>query len=188
MKPMKTLQRKQVFAFGKYLTAEAHRVGLPDRRVVEEWLWLKMPAYVNVMAETPSGMLLCFRQTKYAAGETLSLAPVGGYIEPGELPEAAARRELQEEMGCEAEELVSLGNYAVDGNRGAGTAHLFLARGAQKTREPIVDDLEEQELLAMTRDDVRTALARGEFRILSWAAAASLALLYLDAKEAATRG
>ena len=40
-----------------------------------------------------------------------------GAIEPGEAPEAAARRELLEETGCEAGELVSLGQFHVDSGR-----------------------------------------------------------------------
>ena len=78
----------------------------------------------------------------------------------------------------------SLGAYAVDGNRGNGTAHLFLARGAVPVGDgdsaaaevAESDDLEDQELLLLTRDEVREALLAGEFKVAPWAAAVALAL------------
>ncbi len=170
-----TLSRRTVLDHGKYLLVEDHAVQLPDGRVIPDWAWLVTPDFVNVVALTEEGEFLCFRQTKYAV-EGTSLAPVGGYLEPGEEPLAAARRELLEETGYEAAEWVGLGRYPVDGNRGAGTAHLYLARGARRVAEPQADDLEEQELLRLTRPEVEAALQAGEFRVLPWTTAVALAL------------
>jgi ADP-ribose diphosphatase len=119
------------------------------------------------------------RQVKYAV-EGTTLGSVGGYLDPGEDPLAAAKRELREETGHQAAEWTSLGRYPVDGNRGCGVGHLYLARGARRVADPNADDLEEQELLTLTRDEVETALLAGEFRVLSWAAAMALALVALD--------
>ena len=164
---------------GRFLKVEYHTVELPDGQVIEEWPWLITPDFVNVVAETTAGEYVCFRQTKYAV-EGVSLAVTGGYLEPGEDPLAAAQRELLEETGYVASEWIDLGKYAVDGNRGAGTAHLFLARGAE-WRQPIdADDLEEQELLLLTRAEMRAALLRGEFKVLPWATAVALALCRQD--------
>ena len=93
----------------------------------------------------------------------------------------AARRELLEETGYEAEEWTSLGRYVVDGNRGAGVGHLYLARGARKVAEPDADDLEEQELLELSRREVEAALLAGEFKVMSWATVVALALVSLAA-------
>jgi len=72
-----------------------------------------------------------------------------------------------------------LGCYPVDGNRGAGSGHFFLARGARHVAAPVSDDLEEQEMLFLTPAEARAALTRGEFKLMPWAAALAIALLRL---------
>jgi ADP-ribose pyrophosphatase len=178
LRTWKTRSRQTILKHNKFLTVEAHEIELPDGTVIPDWAWLVTPDYVIVIAVTETGEFLCFRQTKYAVdGETL--APVGGYLEPGEDPLAAARRELLEEAGYEAAAWYSLGQYAVDGNRGAGNAHLFLATGAHPTTEPDADDLEEMQFMLLSQGAVENALHNGEFKALPWAAAIALALLRL---------
>ena len=178
MQQWKTLTSERVVEFGKYLTVERRTIELPDGRTISDWPWLIMPDYVNVVAVTDDDQFICFRQVKYAV-EGTSLAVVGGYLEPGEDPLAAAQRELREETGYAAREWLTLGRYAVDANRGAGTGHAFLARGAYYVGDSITDDLEEQELHLLTRDQVETALTNGEFKVMPWTTAVALALLKL---------
>ncbi len=182
MQPWKTLSRHTILNHSKYLIVEDHTVELPGGRVVSEWPWVITPDYAPVLAMTESGEFLCFRQTKYGV-DGPSLAPAGGYLEPGEDPLAAAKRELLEETGYEAPDWIKLGHYRVDGNRGAGMAYLFLARGARCIAEANADDLEEQELLRLSRSEIEAALASGEFKVLAWTTAVALALLYLDRED-----
>jgi len=174
MQSWETLSRHTILD-RKYLIVEEHTVRLPDGRVISDWPWIITPDYVIVVAVTERDEFLCFRQTKYGV-EGTSLAPVGGYLEPGEDPLVAGRRELVEETGYKASEWIDLGHYRVDGNRGAGTAYLFLARGARHVAEICSDDLEEQELLLLSRSQVEAALCAGEFKVLPWMAAVALAL------------
>lgn len=181
MKLLRTLERRPLLTVGdgRFLVVESHTVLFPDGRIVEDWGWVITPEFINVVAVTDDGKFLCFRQPKYAVNG-LTLGIVGGYIEPGEDPLAAAQREMLEETGYTAPTWRALGAYAVDGNRGAGTAHFFLATGA-KWQQPIkADDLEEQELLLLSRNEVEEALQAGEFKVLPWAACVALALLVLE--------
>ena len=146
--------------------------------MIPDWPWIVTPDYVNVVAITMASKFLCFRQTKYGVAGT-SLAPVGGYIDGEESPLQAAQRELREETGHEAGDWIDLGQYRVDGNRGAGTAHFFLAQSARAVTEVRADDLEEQVLLHLDRGEVEVALAAGQFKVLAWAAIMALALLKL---------
>ena len=178
MLPWKTLSRRTILDHGKFLVVEDHTIELPDGRIIPDWPWIITPDYINVAAVTEDGRFLCFRQTKYAV-DGLSLAPVGGYLEPGEDPLVGAQRELREETGYAATDWLDLGHYRVDGNRGAGMGYLFLARGAHRVGEIDADDLEEQALLLLSRSEVQAALAAGEFKVLAWTTVMALALLHV---------
>ena len=179
MKSWKTLSRRVLLDHSKFLVVEEHAVELPDGQVIDSWPWVITPDFVNVVAVTPDGLFVCFRQTKYGI-EGTSLAPVGGFLEPGEVPLGAAQRELLEETGYEAEDWTALGCYRVDANRGAGIAHFYLARQAHRVGEPDSDDLEEQELMLLTLEEVQAALAAGDFKVLPWATVVSLALALVE--------
>jgi ADP-ribose pyrophosphatase len=179
LQPWKTLSVRTILPHSRFLTVEDHTVELPDGRTISEWHWLVTPDYVNVVAVTPGGQFLVFRQVKYGIrGDTLAL--VGGYIDSGEEPLSAARRELLEETGYAARTWTVLGEYRVDCNHGAGLAHFFLAQGAEPAAAPVTDDLEEQHLLLLERAEVEAALQDGDFKGLPWAGALALALLRLD--------
>lgn len=174
----KTRATRTVFENQPFLSVEQHTVELPDGQIIEDWSWVVTPDYVNVLVITAEQQVAMFRQTKYGI-EGDSLAPVGGYIEEGETPLAAAQRELHEEMGMIASDWHALGGYRADANRGCGTGHLFLATGAEQVTQPDSDDLEEQQLVFLTLNEVEQALFNGDCSVLGWAANIALALLYL---------
>ncbi len=177
MKPWKTVNRTTILDHSKWLKVEDHTIELPDGKILDKWCWIISPDYVNVVVENVQGDFVCFRQTKYAVNG-ISLAPVGGYLEPNEDPLECAKRELREEMGYAAAEWISLGRFPCDGNHGNGFANLFLARGAQKVGDVIADDLEEQEVVILTRNELLQALVNGEFKVLSWSTAVAFALFH----------
>ncbi len=179
MKPWKTLSRELILDFSSYLAVESHTVELPNGRVIDNWPWVIIPEFVDVLPVLEDGRLLCMRQFKYGVGE-VSLSTMGGMIDAGETPEQAARREMYEEMGCEARKMVFLGKYAVDANRRCGAAYLFLALDARQVAEPNSGDLEEQEIMPLTRNELRVAMLNGEFKMLSWAATVGMGLAWLD--------
>jgi ADP-ribose pyrophosphatase len=175
MKSWKTKNRRTILDQPPWLRVEHHTVELPDGRLIPEWPWIITPDYVNVVAVTEDERFLCFRQVKYGVeGTTLSI--VGGFVEEREDPFQAAQRELLEETGYEASDWMPLGSYRVDPNRGVATGHLYLARQARYVTPRNADDLEEQELILLTRAELESAWAGGDFKVLAWAASIAFAL------------
>ena len=179
MEKWKTLSKETILKTNKFLAVEKHKVQLPDGQIIPDWQTVITPDFISVVVLTDENKFLVIRQFKYAVKE-ISLAPVGGYIEPNEIPLNAAKRELMEETGYTASEWISLGDYVVDSNRGCGTAYLFLAKGANKISEPNNDDLEEQEILLLSREELESAISNGEFKVVPWLANILLSLRYLD--------
>ena len=178
MKPWKTKTRQTILDRSPWLLVEDHTVELPDGRLIPDWPWIITPDYVNVVAVTEEKRFLCFRQVKYGV-EGTTLGIVGGFIEKGEEPIQAARRELLEETGYESTEWIPLGSYRVDPNRGVAMGHLYLARQARYVTPQHTDDLEEQELILLTRSQMESALEGGDFKVLSWATSIAFALRQL---------
>jgi ADP-ribose pyrophosphatase len=178
MRQWKTLKKETILDHSKFLKVEKHTIELPDGKIIRDWPWVVSPDYVLVLPLTDRKTLLLFRQTKYAVEET-SLAPVGGYLEPGENALAAAKRELREEIGCEASEWIPLGSYPNNGNHGGGHGHLFLAIHAQKLGEPIIDDLEEMEFVELTIEELEEKLLQGEVKVMGWVAMIAMGIIYL---------
>lgn len=175
MKSWRTLERRTVLDQGRFLRVELHTVELPNGMIISDWPWVITPDFVTVVAVRADGRFLCFRQTKYSV-EGVSLAPPGGYVDADEAPLMAARRELLEETGYVAHCWKHLGSFSVDGNRGAGVAHLYLAQGAECVCDREADDLESQELILLSADELAAALDAGAFKVLPWAAGVALAL------------
>lgn len=179
MKNWRTLSRESALDYGKFLKVETHKVEFDNGTVIDDWPWVITPDYVNVLAETIDGTYIVFRQQKYALEEE-ALSIVGGYVEPGEDPLTAIRRELMEETGYEATEWISLGTYAVDANRGFCRASFFFSRGARRVADPNADDLEHLEMHLFSKDQLVEALKAGRFAVMPWVATVALSLPYIE--------
>ncbi|MGI6259220.1 MAG: NUDIX hydrolase [Anaerolineaceae bacterium] len=178
MQAWKTLSKKLIYKQSPWLNLEAHEIELPDGRRIHDWLWIDTPDFVIVSAIDQLGRFLVFRQTKYAA-EGTTLAPVGGYLMENEDPLEAAKRELLEETGYEADEWTALGSFMTDANRGNGRGYYFLARNARPSQQfRQSDDLEEQELHFLTAEELSEALKTNQVQIITWQAGLAMALMH----------
>ena len=159
MADWKTLSRETVFSRKPWLVGEEHRVRLPDGTEIADCCWLATPECVHGVAITADGQWLCFRQVKQAVKDT-TMAVVGGLLEAGAAPLAAAsQRELPEEACYEAATSDPLGSYSVDANRGAGVTHLFLARADPRLAVRRGGRLEEQQLLLLSESEDQAGAA-----------------------------
>ena len=154
-----------------------------ESNIINDWLWYDESDNVNVLVQQGDHFLI-MSQTKYAIPGP-SLAVVGGLIEPGETPLQAAQREVREELGYQASNWKSLGQFVAAANRGGGTTHIFWAMDAKPLRqshdgEIALGELEKQHLIRFTKSELLEALLQGKFREIKWTATVALALLSSD--------
>jgi 8-oxo-dGTP pyrophosphatase MutT (NUDIX family) len=97
--------------------------GEPSRRAT-----MRMKPGVGVLAVDGDGFAHLVRTFRYAVGKECVEVVQGG-TEEGEEPLEAARRELKEELGIEAEEMTDLGLVDAVTSQVSAPAQIFLARG-----------------------------------------------------------
>ena len=124
---------------GKIVHLYRDTVRLPNGKLATREV-MRHPGAVCVLPLTESGEVVMVRQYRYPFAKVLLEAPAGK-LDPGESPETCARRELEEETGVEAAELIPLGVYYPSVAVMDEKIHLFLARGlTQKNSHPDEDE------------------------------------------------
>lgn len=130
----------------------------PARGTERDFVVVRAPDWVNVLALTPDHRLVLVRQFRFGV-DAFSLEVPGGVIEPGEDPVGAGLRELREETGFTGVRARLLGsvhpNPAIQSNR----CHFVLVEEAVRTAALEWDEHEEIEVTTVPVDDV-FALAR----------------------------
>ncbi len=134
---------------GKRLSVEKKRVALPDGRTHERVI--VHPGSAVAMLPIEGEFCYLIRQYRFAVGEYICEAPAGT-IDEGEEPEAAAHRELIEEIGMRAGTLIPRGFIYPSPGYTDEKIHLYEARHLAPSAEYRMD---EDELIEAVR--VRTA-------------------------------
>lgn len=139
------------------------------------------PAVVIVPVDD-QGRVLLVRQFRLATGEELLEAPAGG-MEQGEDPRVAVQRELQEETGFAADEVVPLGRFWMTPGWSTEEMHVFLARSLRPGTLRQEED-EDIRVVPVPLREVPERIKRGELRDAKSIAALLMALfLFSDEVE-----
>mmetsp|Transcript_9933 Transcript_9933/g.10037 ORF Transcript_9933/g.10037 Transcript_9933/m.10037 type:complete len:251 (-) Transcript_9933:57-809(-) len=163
---------------------EIHKVKTESGEIVNDWLWTDERSHVNILVHVKEDdKYLLFQQSKYGLDKP-KYAVVGGLFNKGEGPVECAQRELLEETGLVAEQMVNLGKYRVQVNRGGGYLYTYFAKNCfpagEKRRS---DDYEKQTMKKLTRKELIRITLAGEIGEAQWVAAVALGLLHEEHME-----
>lgn len=124
---------------GKIMHVFEDTVSLPDgKRATREYM--RHVGAVCVVPLLDDGSVLLERQYRYPVGRVVVEIPAGKLNFKGEDPEAAARRELLEETGAEAGELISLGKFLPACAYSDEDIHMYLAKNLTFREQKLDED------------------------------------------------
>ncbi|WP_034387082.1 NUDIX hydrolase [Deinococcus sp. YIM 77859] len=123
-----------------------------------KWEVVRHADAVAILALNEAGEMLLVRQRRRAIGGVTLEAPAG-LIDPGETPEAAARRELQEEVGLDGDMTLLTRFYSSPGFCDE-ELYVFEARNLRESRLPHDED-EEIEVTWLPPEQVLGGLRDG---------------------------
>ena len=164
---------------GRIVTLRVDKVQLPDGRITTREI-AEHGASVCVVPVDPQGNVLLVRQYRKPVEDQLLEVPAGG-IEPGESPEQAAVRELQEEVGFTAKKIQLLSSFWI--SPGWCTEYMYAYLATQLKPATLPADFDENiALVPVPLGDVEALLQSGEINDLKTIASLLMALKQLGAR------
>jgi ADP-ribose pyrophosphatase len=158
------VEESEVTFEGRLSTVRLDRVRMPDGEVAEREI-VEHAGAVAVVPVDGDGRVVLLRHYRHALRERVVEIPAGKLDVEGEQPEAAARRELAEEVGLEAGELRRLVEFANSGGWSTETTTVYLATGlspiAERDFTPTAEEAD-VEVLRMPLDEAVAKAERGE--------------------------
>jgi 8-oxo-dGTP pyrophosphatase MutT (NUDIX family) len=122
---------------------------------------LQQPDWVNIIPLTPDDQVILVEQWRHGT-RSVHLETPGGLMDPHESPEECGRRELLEETGYAAANVVRLGtihpNPAIQGN----VQHYVLATGCRQVSDLQLDHAEDIVVRLAPLADIPRMIQTGE--------------------------
>ena len=176
----KTLKSTTIFE-GKIMTVLLDEAQLPNGHTAAREVCLH-PGGVGVLPLDADGMVSLVRQYRYPLHELLLEIPAGKLDHGAEDQELAARRELSEETGLEAGELIYLGKMYVSPGFCTEEIHMYLARNLRQS-ESHPDEDEFLDVVKMPFEQLLEQVMSGEITDAKTVAATLKTKLLLEREK-----
>ncbi len=117
------------------------------------------PAVAVVVPILTDGRLLLIRQYRYI-WDAWKIEFPAGHNQPGESILQTAERELAEETGCDAIEIIKVGQFNSPSFK--NVIHVFIAKGVEPVGSQRLDETEEVEIFYRRVDEFSRMIINGE--------------------------
>ena len=129
----------------RFLSVESYLCELNNGKTIQRERILKNNkdgSAVVIYPITEDGKIILAIEPRVFTARTVGIGLPAGYIEEGEEPTIAARRELREETGYDSDNLIHLGSFYQDQGCSAAFNHYFLALDCKKVGDQKLDPSE----------------------------------------------
>lgn len=162
-----------------------------DSEIID-WLYIDCHDRVNVLVQHPKikKEFIVLQQSKYAI-KTETLAILYGKVKSEEKVIETVIREMKDKLGVGCRNIIELGSFVTDVNKGMGKVYSYLALdcefilenqdidGVESERENDIGikDLIDQKVLLMNTKELSRNVKQGKFQEVQWSNTVSLALM-----------
>jgi 8-oxo-dGTP pyrophosphatase MutT (NUDIX family) len=173
IKPWKVLETSYFRPSFRIDKCELPNGNLLDATIFEFRTW------ANILALTKNGEVILVRQYRHGVCDVLWEFP-GGVVEDGEDPVEGAKRELLEETGYTASNVIQLGKLYPNPAFQTNTLYCFLALDAERAGDQNLDAGEDIEVHIVPLDQLIEMAKQGQFPHALQAAVLFQALAYMN--------
>lgn len=168
-----------IYSFSdRWLRLRSDTVRLPSGSTLAPYHVIEAADWVNVVAISDAGDIILVEQYRHAVARVMLEIPAG-HIDARETPEAAGRRELQEETGYGGGRWYKLGVLHPAASRFNNEVHSFVALGVTKVAPPALEESENLHVHEIPWPEFVAGLRTGRFRLPEANQLSSLMLLHL---------
>jgi ADP-ribose pyrophosphatase len=172
------LNSKLVFD-NKWCRLRQDEIQLPNGQVIKDFFVNIRPDIALILAVTPKQEIVFVRQYRHGVKEILLELPAGAFYGEQESSIVAAARELQEETGYVAEQLIEIATLYDNPVKDTNKIFIFLAENAQLSGKQNLDITEEIEVVLIPKEQVIKQICQGEISVSGTVAAIFLGLNFL---------
>lgn len=147
-----------------FLSIESYECSLNNGKKIKREKLLKHGSdgsAVIIYPITDEGKIILACEPRVFTETTVDIGFPAGYIEKSESNITAAKRELLEETGYEARELIHLGSCYQDQGCSGALNHYFLALGCKRVSDQHLDDSEYVRYFTVTSDELKELVDGG---------------------------
>jgi ADP-ribose pyrophosphatase len=179
LKKWKTV-RSQLVLNHQWCQIRQDIIELPNGEIIDDFFVNIRPDIALIFPVTPAGEIVFVRQYRHGVGEILLELPAGRFNPDEENALSAATRELTEETGYVAEQVMPMATFYDNPVKDTNQIHLFFAKDVKLIGKRKLDLTEDIEVVLVSIAEVKGRIAKGEICVSGSVAAIFLGLDFLS--------